>query len=373
MISLNPNNVTSFPGARVQFSASRDGSPLALSTLVNARVEIYFPGEGQQLATIHESDNTFSWIVPMQEGSHEVRVIISWQDETDEGGFIVNINPVLAARFTYQTMPSVGVVIKYWGSTETFDYLSNYRFINVLHADIYNPMGQLVFSSPMTFNGMNYEITHHPGADWFEGEYKIAVRDDSGVQDVGSVWIERPALASMKAFFELPVWQRQIIEYLKYEMMNDTDPLHPGAMFTLEEYAKHWSMVVREINDIPPYTMYHPQAIPMFWANTVLKGTTLRVFHSLANRAVTIPRWQNMNVPIQDESHYQQAWESRYQALRPEYEEERAYMKAAHLPNAAITVDPFLGFVGGNLAGTTGLAMIGRPSWFAGLWGGGSR
>lgn len=371
MITLTPNNVTSFPGARLVFSATLDGQPMALSSLPNAKVEVYFSESSQQFATIHETNDTFSWVVPTQAGEHDIRVLISWDQGNEWTTFKLKINPIMAARFTYQTNPEIGVSIKYWNSTETFNFLAGYRFINILHADIYNPIGQLVFSSPMTFNGHNYELVHRPADDWFEGEYKIAVRDDTGVLDVDSLWIERPSFASMKLYFELPDWQRQIIEYIKYEMMGDTDPIHPGALFTLEEYTKHWRSVAGEINNVPWYTDYQAPSIPAGWANVMMKGTLLRVYGSLANRGVTIPRWQNLNAPIQDESHYQQAWESRYKELRPEYIEERAYMKGQyHSPEPAITVDPFLGFIGGSMAGTTGLAMIGRPSWFSGTWSG---
>jgi hypothetical protein len=350
MLTITPNNVTSFPGARITFTLHQDGQQLQLSTLDGARVEIYFPGQGQALGTIHETDNTFSWIVPMEEGTHKVRIVAVWEDESDHGEFTVKVNPVLAATFTYQADPNINPT-------------------GTLHADVYNPVGQLVYSTPMTFSGLNYEFSKRPENEWYEGEYRIALRDETGVLDVDSAWIERPNLASMKMFFDLPLWQRQLIEYLKYEMMGDTDPMHPGALFTLEEYAKHWRAVVEEINHVPPYTNFHPAAIDLHWANVLLKGTLLRVYHALSNRAVTIPRFTNLDAPIQDESHYQQAWESRYNTLRPEYIEERAYMKGYYLPQPAITVDPFLGWVGGNLAGTSGLALIGRPNWFSSSWG----
>ncbi len=345
MIALNPQNVTTFPGARIQFTATRNGVQMPLSTM-GAEVHIYFPGRNQEIATIHESNNTFSYIMPMNTGEFDVEVLISWDDQSDRGSFHVKVNPVLAARFTYQTLPDI-------------------QPTGELHADIYNPMGQLVYSAPMTFNGYNYEITKRPDADWIEGEYRVAVRDETGVLDIDSIWIERPSFASMAHFFELPLWQRQIIEYLKYELMSDTEPLHPGALFTLEEYAKHWKATVGEISDLPIYPNFQPLELPISMANVLLKGTTLRVFHALANRSVTIPRWQNLDAPIQDESHYQQSWEARYQALRPEYEMERAYRSADFLPGPAITVDPWLGWRGGNLAGTAGLALIGRPTWFS--------
>ena len=350
MITLTPNNVTSFPGARLIFKAFEDGVEIPLSTSLEATVEIYFPGEHPYRATIHESDNTFSWIVPLSEGNHEVRALITWADTSEYAEFNIQINSTLAAKFTYVTEPNI---------------VSE----GTVYADIYSPLGQLVHSAPMTDTGYGYQITITPGGDWF-GEYLIRARDDNGLLEENSFWIEKTSLASMNTFFSLAPWQRQVIEYLKYEMMGDTEPLHPGALFTLEEYAKHWNMTVGEVNAIMPSTSFLPPEIPLFWGNVMMKGTLLRVYHALANRGVTVPRWQNLNSPIQDESHYQDAYEKRYSLLRPEYEEERAYMKAAHLPRPAITVDPFLGWMGGNLAGQTGLARLQHPSWFTGVWGG---
>lgn len=354
MITITPNNVTTFPGSRLQFTANEDGFTIPLTSIDKARVEVYFPGQHPAVATIHEADNSFSFIVPITEGEHKVNILITWQDRTEWGSVTIKTNPVMAARFTYNT---------------SLDYTPT----GAVHADIYNPIGQLVYSTPMTASGSNYGISHRPGVEWFEGEYRIAIRDDNGILDIDAIWIERPSFASMKVFFSFPMWQRQLIEYLKYEMMGDTHELHPGALFTLEEYAKHWMSVVEEINNITPITRFSPQGIPSFWANTILKGATLRVYHALANRSVTIPRWTNISAPIQDESHYQQSWETRYNLLRPEYVEERAYMKGAHLPNAVVTVDPFLGWIGGNLAGTAGLALIQRPTWFSGNFSGGGR
>jgi len=348
VITLAPATVTSFPGARLTFTASREGNVMPLSTM-GAEVRIYFPGREVEAGTIHETDNTFSYIIPINSGEQDVTVQITWNDTSDQGKFHLKINPVLASTFVYQTKPITAT--------------------GTVHADIYDPMGNLVFSAPMTYNGFNYQISKRPEEDWVEGEYRVAVRDDNGVLDIDSLWIDRPQFASMPQFFGLPLWQRQLIEYLKYEMMQDTEPMHPGALMTLEEYAKHWRAVVREISDIPPYPDFSPEGVPTTLANILLKGTTLRVFHALANRAVTIPRWQNLDAPIQDESHYQQSWEARYQALRPEYIEERAYRSADFLPQPAITVDPFLGWMGGNLAGTSGLALIGRPNWFSRSWG----
>ncbi len=350
MLTITPNTITTFPGARLTFTVNYNGAPLLLSTLAGARVEVYFPGQAPVVATIHETNNSFSWVVPVTEGEHQVNILVTWADNSEWGKVTIRTNGVMAARFTYQTSLDI---------TPT----------GVVHADIYNPLGQLVHSTPMTVDGNNYTLIHRPGVDWIEGEYRVAIRDDNGVLDIDSLWIERPSLVSMKTFFDLPMWQRQLIEYLKYELMGDTHELHPGALFTLEEYAKHWRSVIDEINNIIPVTSFSVNGIPSFWSNTVLKGTTLRVFHSLANKSVTIPRWQNISAPIQDESHYQQSWEARYNLLRPEYVEERAYMKAAHLPNATVTVDPFLGLTGGNLAGQSGLALIQRPSWFSGTWG----
>jgi hypothetical protein len=359
MLSLTPNTVTSFPGARLIFSVSEGGSDLSLSSSPGSRVEIFFPGEHPHLATIHESNDTFSWVVPLAEGTHTVRALVSFQDIVEYATFTVTINPILASKFVYRSAPEL---------TAT----------GTVYADIYNPVGQLVHSAPMTDTGYGYEISTTPGSTWFDDlgpsnniplEFTILIRDDNGVIEADSMSLERPSFASMKSYFSLPDWHRQIIEYLKYEMMGDTEPLHPGALFTLEEYSKHWMMTVGEINDTMPTTTYHPAGIPTFWANVMMKGTLLRIYHALANRAITIPRWQNLDAPIQDESHYQQAYEQRYSLLRPEYEYERATMKGAHLPSPAVTVDPFLGWVGGNLAGQTGLAMIGRPSWFAGVSG----
>ncbi len=350
MLTINPNIVNSFPGARIKFNVSEDGSPLLLSTLVGASVEIYFPGQHPALATIHESDHTFSWVVPISEGEHEVKALVVWQDSAEWVSFRVKISSIMSISFSYMTSLQ---------GDPTGDVI----------ADLYDPLGHLVSSVPMFGAQNNYSATFTPQASWLNGEYRVAVRDDTGIIYIDSKWIEKPSFASMRVFFNLPNWQRQIIEYLKYEMMGDTHELHPAAIFTLEEYAKHWIMTVGDINPIIPPTSFQPEGIPMFWGNVMLKGTLLRVYHALANRSVTIPRFSNLNAPIQDESHFQQSWESRYQALRPEYEEERNYMKAAHLPNPAITVDPFLGWRGGNLAGTSGLALIGRPNWFNGVGG----
>ncbi len=348
-MNLTPETVVSHPGARIVFSATQEGSLVPLS---NGQWEaiVYFPGEEPENGVIHESNNTFFWVVPPQSGKFEVGVLLKRGDEEWWTRFEITINPAQAA--TLRATMSMG------------------GLASPVHMDVYDPMGEMMYSEEVTGKAPNYWIEFRPGLDWIDGEYQIYLRDANGIQDIDSQWVQRPKLASMGTFYGLPIWHRQLLSYLKFELMGDTEPMHPGALFTLEEYAKHWFYTIEEINNIPPYTTFHPNGIPMFWGNVTLKGTLCRVYHALANRSVTIPRWTGVPVAIQDESHYQQSWEARYNLLREEYKEERAYMKAAHLPGPSVTVDPWLGWGGGNLAGTAGLALIGRPTWFTRNFGG---
>lgn len=341
---ITPTQVTTHPGARIVFQSDRP-----ISTLVGAQVIVYFPGRPEENATIHETNNTFSWIVPPIPGMHEASVLLRSVDGDEWAEFIITINPAQAPVINVTSAPLIAPTPP-------------------VYADIYDPVGELK-DSILLGNGPNFTVTRRPDADWLAGIYNIYIRDTNGVQDHVVAHVSRPEFASMKDFYSLPTWQRQLIEYIKYEMMGDTDPLHPGAFFTLEEYAHHWIDVVNEINNLPPHTQLPARGMPLFMSNTLVKGTLCRVYHALANRSVTIPRYQGINVPMRDESHYQQAWETRYKMLRPEYEEERAYAKQHFLPSPAITVDPWMGWMGGSMAGLAGIAQLNRPTWFRRSWG----
>lgn len=323
-----------------------------LSTLSGAVVKVYFPNTDVRHGTIHETDNTFSVVVPPMSGQHVIGVVIDWFDNSDRGEFELKITPVQAAVFTLTTNPALDPV-------------------SPVFADIFDPTGVALGSWEMVFDGQNYSISERPGDDWYTGEYRAGIRDQTGYIDVYPFWIERPQMASMQNFFGLPEWHQQTIEFVKYEMMGDTDPLHPGAWFTLEEYAKFWRSVVREINVIPPPTSFSPEGVHPILADVMMKGTLLRVYHALANRTAPIPRWTGVNSPIMDESQLQQNWEQRYKMMREEYEEERAYAKGEFLAGPQISIDPFPHWMrGGNYGGTTFLNLIGKPTWYSYGFGG---
>ena len=343
-MNLTPDIITTHPGARVIFTPDFD-----VSSLQNPEVLVYYPGRQQENATIAQNLQTFSWVVPPGAGTFTVNFLLSYTGGESWGTVVVTVDP---AQSPEQTI-----------SASIDNPLGN------VYLDLYDPVGNLALSTQLTLSPSgNYVYDYRPGADWLVGEYKAYIRDDSGVKDVQSIWTYKPSFASMTNYFSLPNWQRQVVEYIKYEMMADSDPMPPGAFLTLEQYATHWRQVVSEVNNIPPYTNFQPAAVPIFWDNVMMKGTLCRVFHSLSNRGVSIPRWQGLNVPWQDESHYEQSWGNRYNALRPEYTEERAYLKGRHLPHATITIDPHLSlFSGGHsIVGTTGLALLGTPTWFNG-------
>lgn len=344
-MEISPSSVRTHPGSRVVFGVTEEGQTVPLS---NGQYEVlaYVPGREPENATIHETDNTFSYVVPPVGGDVRVSFLIkrSYGGQTYESWVHVD----------FEVDPAESQPITFTNSVEGLQYPA--------YMDLYDPRGNLVHTE--SFSSPNHTMSVRPAPEWIEGEYRVVVRDQTGLKDVDALWMERPDLISMPTFFSLANWQRQLLEYLKYEMLSDTAPLHPEAYFTLEEYAKHWVYVVDEINNVPFYTRFSANSVPFFWANVMLKGTLCRVYQALANRSVTIPRWNGVPTIIRDESHLQSSWQERYQQLRPEYEEERAYLKGLHSPKPAITVDPWLGWGGGNITGTAGLALIGRPTWF---------
>jgi hypothetical protein len=350
-VTLVPDNVTSFPAARLSFAVEVDGDPLPLSTLPGITVRVSDPSGQATIATVHEDDDTFSWIVPPITGTHQVSVVIEYTDM----GEPVSLLESFALTVNSPMLPSFGV---------TSD--PEITIVAPAFVDVYSPRGVLLVSNPMTQEGPNYTATFQPANDWETGAYTVQIRDTQGVKQVYREWIERPVYASMPTFFSLPEPARRMIEFLKYDMLSDHEPFEEnGAFFDLESYARHWVATVEEINVIPPYTNFAATGHPDFWYPVILKGTTCSVHRALANRSVTVPRWNGNVMPIQDESHLEGSWQSRLDALWPEYTKERAYLKGRHMPKMRVTIDPWMSFRGGNLAGTTALSLIGFPSWFS--------
>lgn len=345
MLRLEPQTVSSFPGARIVFSVYADWGKLNLSTLDQADVKVYFPNGDVKQGLIHESDDTFSVVIPPISGGHDIGVTVGWFDNSDRGEFKLNITPVQGGFFSLTTNPDL---------TPT----------PPVYADIFSPVGEILTTMQMQWDGENYSLQSRAGNDWITGEYRAAVRDETGYIDIYQFWVERPKMASMPLYFSLPEWQQQVIEFIKYQMMGDSDPLHPGAWFTLEEYAKFWQSVVQEINNIQPQTHLNVKSVPPQLGDVMMQGTLLRVYHALANRAAPAPRWSGVNTPILDESQLQQNWERRYDALFPEYDEQRAYAKAMFLPNAKISIDPWPNWMRGAVGGSTQAALLGHPTWY---------
>lgn len=345
MLSISPQSVSSFPGSRLTFHVYRDGILLPLSTLEQADVKVYFPQSEVRQGTIHESDHSFSVVVPPMSGTHNIGITVSWFDDSGRVEFELKITPVLASRFTLTTNPSLDPTPP-------------------VFADIYSPIGEALTSIEMIQDGENFSITERPGPDWYTGEYRVGIRDDSGYIDVYPFWIERPNMASMTTFFSLPPWHQQAIEFVKYVMMSDTEPLHPGAYYTLEEYAQIWSGVVSEINNIPPTTNFPVRGVDPSLGDVMMQGTLLRVYEALANRSASVPRWTGVNTPMLDESRLQQNWEARFNQLWDRYDENRAYAKAKFMPDAKITIDPWPSWMRGAVGGSTQAALLGHPTWY---------
>jgi hypothetical protein len=117
-----------------------------------------------------------------------------------------------------------------------------------------------------------------------------------------------------------------------------------------------------------PTTDFQGGGIPLRWADVMLKGTYINVCHALATRSVTVPRWTGNDMPLRDESHLQQSWEQMASIIKPDYEEERAYLKGEYLGPPQITVDPFMGLLpSGSYAGMTGVARLNYPTWYSSM------
>lgn len=345
LLRIDPNSVSSFPGARLVFSLYQDDQKMNLSTLAEADIKVYFTNGDVRQGLIHETDDTFSVVVPPLSGSHRVGVAVSWFDNSDRAEFDLKITPVQGGFFTLTTNPSLTPVPP-------------------VYADVFSPVGDVLETLEMDFDGENYSIESRAGNDWVTGEYRAAIRDETGYIDIYPFWVERPKLASMPLYFSLPEWQQQVIEFIKYQMMGDSEPLHPGAWFTLEEYAKFWKGVTQEINAINPQTRLHVNAVPPQLGDVMMQGTLLRIYHALANRAAPAPKWTGTNTPMLDESQLQQNWERRHSSLYPQYEEQRAYAKAMFLPDAKISIDPWPSWMRGAVGGSTQAALLGHPTWY---------
>lgn len=353
-IEVHPGNISTFPGGRIVFDAYRDGVRLDLLALV-ADVKIYFPGYEPQTGVLN-ANGSFTFMVPNIKGMYDnVAVTAEWPGNLETGYIKVVVTEVGASPYSIMTSPSKPLVAP-------------------VQAQIHDPTGLLVRVAPMTLDAAsgNYILTDSPDPEWKEGVYRAVIRDAEKEKDLIQFDLDRPELASAPTFWSLSDWQRLALQYLKFNWMSDEAPLPPAALLTLEQYAEHWVRTVEELNFVQPSTRFHRFSPPVNWESTLLKGTALKVFDTLANRSVTIPKWTGSPIVMQDESALQGNWEKRYNVLKPDYDKEKIRLKKSYLPRPAVTVDPMLGWLGGgNLGGAAKFALLGRPSWFVQSYSGG--
>lgn len=351
---VEPRDVSTFPGGRIVYSAYReDDSRIDLLEGVK-KVTAYFP-DGRRISTPIHPNNTFSLIVPNERGTLDnISIILEDDREMHTTAYVrISVSTVGNNSFSISTHPSVGIVPP-------------------ANAHIHDPTGSIVAVMPLESDSTGrYTLSAKPPAEWKEGIYRAVVRDSDGInneKDFIEFDLARPDLASAPTYWELKDWMQNLIQYLKYDWMGDEAPFPPAAWLTLEQYSRHWVATVEELNLIQPITNFRGIGCPPSWGQTVVKGTAMKAFQYLANRGVSAPRWTGSPIVMQDESHLQSSWEQRYSILKADYDEEKVRLKRLHMPKAMVTVDPHLGYLSGGLSGSSNMALLGRPSWFANSW-----
>lgn len=353
---IEPQSVTTFAGGRVVFRLFTDrGEAIDPARIGNVRVELYIPGDERRLCLITPASggaSTVTATVPEVTGVHEASILLEGDGVSQSAPITINV----------RSLGGMPMEVSVGSYTQAFPGQS-------LTASVYDPMGTHVETMPVEGDF----VTIEQGSEWIGGLYRIVIRNGGG-RDLGidEVLVEKTSYASAPTFWSLTEEARITLEYLKYDLMGDPEPVGEGALLTLEQYASHWVQVVYDIN-FAIQENRRAERPPLSWYPVVLKGTTIRAFDYLANRAVTVPRFTGVPTMMRDESHLQGAWEQRSANLKREYEREKYMVRRFHMPGISATVDPFFSLTerGGSSGGIGVSSRMGRPAWFPGFSGGG--
>lgn len=338
---VEPQEISTFAGGRVVLRLFEDsGEWIDPNAIPGVRVELYVPGDAARLLLVSE-DGTVTATAPERKGTHLAQILLRGEGVSESA--------------------ELGITIRSLGGTPVTLSVGPYDAPDTLHADVFDPRGTYVAMRPLSVEGQTVEI--EPGTEWIEGVYRVVIREASGRDlDLHEVYVEKANYASAPTFWELPEPARLSIEYLKYDLMGDVHPVPPSALLTLEQYARHWEATVEDIGfAIQVRKRKNP---PSEWYPVILKGTTVRAFDTLANRAVTVPRFTGVPTVAQTEDHLQGAWETRKADLKREYDRDKYLVRRYHMPGAGVTIDPFLSMFGRGFGGRGLSSAIGRPSWF---------